>query len=159
MVSRFKTVVAKLKAAVPSEQWPRPLRETVILASIVESEAAVADERPVIASVYLNRLNRRILLQCDPTTIYALKLDGKYKGRLTTADLRYNSRYNTYVYPGLPPGPITNPGYAALEAAVKPVSTNFIFFVRTDGGRHTFSENLAAHNRAVRQYRAMRRGN
>ena len=159
MVSGFKKVVDRLKQAVPPEQWPRSLRETVILASLVEAEAAHADERPIVASVYLNRLQRNIILQCDPTTIYALKLAGKYRGTLTLADLKFDHPYNTYRYPGLPPGPITNPGYAALEAAVKPDSTNYLYFVRTTGGRHTFSANLAAHNRAVRQYRALRRAN
>jgi UPF0755 protein len=160
MILRFKSIVNKLKEVAPPEQWPMPLRETVILASLVETEAAHADERSIVASVYLNRLARNILLQCDPTVIYALERDNMYKGRLTLADLRYDSPYNTYRYAGLPPGPITNPGYAALQAAVKPDSTNYLFFVRTVGGRHTFSENLAAHNRAVREYRALqRRGN
>jgi UPF0755 protein len=160
MVIRFKSIVNKLKQVAPPEEWPLGLRETVVLASLVETEAAQADERPVIASVYLNRLARNILLQCDPTVIYALDRDNKYRGRLLLADLRYDSPYNTYRYPGLPPGPITNPGYAALEAAVKPQTTQYLFFVRTVGGRHTFSETLAAHNRAVREYRALlRRGN
>ena len=156
MVTRFRSIVGRLKQVAPPEKWPRPLRETVILASLIETEAAHADERPVIASVYLNRLTRKMLLQCDPTTIYALKQAGRYRGSLTLADLKFDSPYNTYVHPGLPPGPITNPGYAALEAAVRPGTTQYLYFVRTIGGRHTFSENLAAHNRAVRQYRALR---
>jgi UPF0755 protein len=132
------------------------MRDTVILASVVESEAAHADERPLVASVYLNRLDRRMLLQCDPTVIYALALENKYNGSLTLADLRFQSPYNTYVSPGLPPGPISNPGYASLLAAVQPATTNYLFFVRTLESRHTFSETLAAHNRAVAAYRKMR---
>ena len=89
--------------------------------------------------------------------IYALELADRYRGRLTLADLKFKSPYNTYVSPGLPPGPIANPGYASLLAAVQPASTRYLFFVRTVEGRHTFSENLAAHNRAVAAYRRAQR--
>ena len=157
MVARFHEVIGRLRQSVPSDQWPRNLRQTVILASIVESEAAVADERKMIASVYQNRLKKNMLLQCDTTVIYALERENRYRGYLTLKDLKFNSRYNTYVYPGLPPSAITNPGYESLAAAVSPAVTNYIFFVRTEGGRHTFSETLAAHNIAVRKYRAMSR--
>ena len=85
--------------------------------------------------------------------IYALELANRYRGSLTLADLRFESPYNTYLNPGLPPTPITNPGYPSLLAAVQPASTKFMFFVRTTEGRHTFSETLAAHNRAVAAYR------
>jgi len=117
----------------------------------------VDDERPLIASVFLNRLKLRILLQCDPTVVYALEKSNRYQGRLTKGDLRFDSPYNTYRYAGLPPGPIANPGLHALEAVIRPASTKYLYFVRTNGGRHTFSENLAAHNRAVAAYRAMMR--
>jgi UPF0755 protein len=157
MVGRFRAVLAELSKEVPSELWPLGVRDTIILASLVEAEAAVDDERPVVASVYLNRLKRRILLQCDPTVIYALERANKYQGRLTRADLKFDSRYNTYRYPGLPPGPIASPGRLALEAAIRPASTSYIFFVRTTEGRHTFSETLASHNRAVAAYRAQQR--
>ncbi|HYR86298.1 MAG TPA: endolytic transglycosylase MltG [Terriglobia bacterium] len=157
MISRFRQMVDKLQQAIPSGSWPLKLRDAVILASLVESEAAHADERPVIASVYLNRLRRRILLQCDPTVIYALQQEHKYRGSLTLADLKFKSPYNTYMNVGLPPGPITNPGYASLLAALQPAITNYLFFVRTDAGRHTFSETLAAHNRAVAAYRKLLR--
>jgi len=157
MVARFKSVLQQVEKEVPREAWPLGVRETVILASLIESEAAHADERPVVASVYLNRLTRRILLQCDPTVIYALELEGRYKGRLTLADLKFPSPYNTYVTPGLPPGPIMNPGYASLRAAVQPAASKYIFFVRTVDGKHTFSETLAAHNRAVAAYRLLQR--
>ena len=157
MVAGFRKSIERLKMSLPGADWNRPLRETVILASIVESEAAQPDERAIVASVYTNRLKRKILLQCDPTTIYALKRAGEYKGVLRIADLQFDSPYNTYRYPGLPPGPITNPGYAALAAAIAPLQTNYLFFVRTTGGRHTFSETLAAHNRAVQKYRELER--
>ena len=153
MIDRFREMVERLEQTVPMSSWPRDLHDTTIMASLIETEAAHSDERPLIASVYLNRLSRNILLQCDPTVIYALDLANRYRGTLTFADLRFESPYNTYLNPGLPPGPITNPGYASLLAAVQPASTNYLFFVRTTEGRHTFSETLAAHNRAVAAYR------
>jgi UPF0755 protein len=97
-------------------------------------------------------------LECDPTVIYALLLEGEYTGRILRRDLAVDSPYNTYVYGGLPPGPISNPGYAALRAAIAPATTDYIFFVRTEGGRHTFSRTLAEHNRAVAEYRRMEQG-
>ncbi|HEY2382092.1 MAG TPA: endolytic transglycosylase MltG [Terriglobia bacterium] len=157
MIARFQQIEGKLQQTVPSDKWPLNLHDTVILASLVETEAAVPDERPMVASVYLNRLNRHILLQCDPTVIYALERSSKYRGTLTLADLQFNSPYNTYVKPGLPPGPIANPGYASLLAAIQPATTNYLFFVRTVESRHTFSENLAAHNRAVAAYRKLKK--
>jgi UPF0755 protein len=156
MIVRFEQMFGKLQQSLPSENWPLNLRDTVILASLVETEAAQADERPIIASVYLNRLHRKILLQCDPTVIYALEREDRYRGTLTLADLRFNSPYNTYVNRGLPPGPIANPGYASMVAAIQPAATNYLFFVRTVESRHTFSETLAAHNRAVAAYRKSR---
>jgi UPF0755 protein len=157
MLGRFQTVLEELKKQVPSERWPLSVRDTTILASLIETEAAHADERALIASVYLNRLQRNILLQCDPTVIYALEQAGKYRGTLLRADLGFNSPYNTYVYPGLPPGPIASSGHASLLAAVQPASTKYLYFVRAAEGRHTFSETLAAHNRAVAAYRALMR--
>ena len=157
MIARFQQIESKLEQTVPADKWPLNLHDTVILASLVETEAAVPDERPMVASVYLNRLNRHILLQCDPTVIYALERASKYRGTLTLADLKFNSPYNTYVKPGLPPGPIANPGYASLLAAIQPATTNYLFFVRTVESRHTFTENLAAHNRAVAAYRKLKK--
>jgi UPF0755 protein len=154
MIARFRTVMMQLHEKTPAESWPLSLRDTVVLASLVEAEAAVEDERPLIASVFLNRLKLRMLLQCDPTVIYALEQSSRYQGRLTSADLKFDSPYNTYRYPGLPPGPIANPGKHSLEAAIHPAETRNLYFVRTTEGRHTFSENLASHNRAVASYRA-----
>jgi UPF0755 protein len=157
MVARFQQIEEKLQLSVAAEKWPLGLHDTVILASLIETEAAQADERPLVASVYLNRLNRHILLQCDPTVIYALMRADKYRGTLTLKDLQFDSPYNTYAKPGLPPGPIANPGYASLLAAIHPASTNYLFFVRTVESRHTFSETLAAHNKAVAAYRKLKR--
>jgi len=155
MVGRFHEVIEKLHQTVPADHWPANMRATVILASIVESEAAHEEERALISSVYQNRLRKKMLLQCDTTVIYALELENQYKGKLSLRDLKFDSRYNTYVYPGLPPGPIMNPGYNSLIAAIEPAGTNYYYFVRTTGGRHIFSETLAAHNFAVAQYRAL----
>jgi UPF0755 protein len=154
MVGRFRAVLTQLQIGAPPQTWPLTMRETLILASLIEAEAALDDERPLIASVFLNRLKLRILLQCDPTVIYALRRSEKYQGRLTSADLKFDSPYNTYRYAGLPPGPIANPGKRSLEAATHPASSKYLYFVRTTEGRHTFSETLAAHNRAVAAYRA-----
>jgi UPF0755 protein len=157
MIGRFEQTLTRLHQVLPPDRWPLKAHDTVILASLVESEAAQADERPVIASVYLNRLTRHILLQCDPTVIYALEQADLYRGKLTFGDLQFKSPYNTYVNPGLPPGPIANPGYASLLAAIQPAVTNYLYFVRTVESRHTFSETLEAHNRAVAAYRKMRK--
>lgn len=158
MIVGLQRAIENLKKVVPQSDWPLNLRETVILASLVETEAAHDDERGLVASVYVNRLQRKIFLQCDPTVIYALELANQYRGRLTRDDLQFSSPYNTYVNSGLPPGPIANPGYESLVAAVQPASTKLLFFVRTVEGRHTFSETLAAHNRAVAAYRRLRNG-
>ncbi len=157
MIARFQQMAGRLQQAVPADKWPLNLHDAVILASLVETEAAQSDERPLVASVYLNRLNRHILLQCDPTVIYALVQADRYRGKLTLADLQFDSPYNTYLKAGLPPGPIANPGYPSLLAAIQPASTNYLFFVRTVESRHTFSETLAAHNRAVAAYRKLKK--
>jgi UPF0755 protein len=132
------------------------VNRTVTLASLVEKETGVPSERPEVASVYANRLKLGMKLDCDPTTIYAALLEGRYRGTIYKSDLESTHPYNTYRNPGLPPGPIANPGLASLKAALKPAETSYLFFVaKPDGsGAHIFSENLTAHNEAVRQYRA-----
>src|SRR4029453_18181665 len=120
--------------------------------SLVEAEAAVNEERELIASVFVNRLKLKILLQCDPTVIYALEKANRYQGRLTHADLKFNSPYNTYRYPGLPPGPIASPGRAALEAAANPADVPYLFFFSRNDGSHAFSTTLDEHNRYVVEY-------
>ena len=134
----------------------RPLDEIVVLASIVEREARVAEERPLIASVFLNRLELGLPLQADPTVQYALGNDpesvrrfGYWKQELTLADLLVSSPYNTYVTVGLPPGPIANPGLDSLLAAVRPAETNYLFFVARPDGSHAFAETLEEHRRNV----------
>jgi UPF0755 protein len=135
------------------------LDEVITLASIVEREAQVASERPVIASVYLNRLRAGIPLQADPTVQFAVAQDpasivqyGYWKEGLTVDDLKLDSPYNTYVNPGLPPGPITNPGFDAIEAVVRPARTNYLFFVAKGDGSHVFAETLEEHLRNVEMY-------
>ncbi|MEZ5401487.1 MAG: endolytic transglycosylase MltG [Bryobacteraceae bacterium] len=132
-----------------------PVHETVTLASLIEKETGVPDERPVVSSVYRNRLARGIKLECDPTTIYAAILQNRYRGKIYRSDLDSTHPYNTYQNTGLPPGPIANAGEASLRAAANPAETDYIFFVaRPDGsGGHNFSSSLAEHNRAVTEYR------
>jgi UPF0755 protein len=125
---------------------------------MIEKETGIGGERKLVASVFYNRLDRRMLLQCDPTVIYGLILDTRYEGRLTREELAIPNAYNTYVHAGLPPGPISNPGRASLEATFEPAETNYLFFVAEAGGSggHVFSESLQAHNQAVGAYRRSR---
>jgi UPF0755 protein len=129
--------------------------DTVTLASLVEKEARLPEERPLIASVFLNRLKLKMPLQCDPTTIYAAMLEDRYRGAIYRSDLESKQRYNTYQHAGLPPGPIANPGEQSLRAALHPASTPFLYFVALpDGsGGHHFSKGLAQHALAVEKYR------
>ncbi|MDY6407755.1 MAG: endolytic transglycosylase MltG [Pseudomonadota bacterium] len=132
--------------------------EAIILASIVEKETARPDERPHIASVFYNRLKKRIRLQSDPTVIYAItngKLD--LKRALTYADLKVQNPYNTYVVYGLPQGPISNPGRAALEAVLNPMETNDVYFVADGRGGHVFSPTYEGHQKNVTQWRQSRK--
>ena len=126
--------------------------QTVTLASIIETEARLPAERPVVASVYLNRLRKHMLLGADPTVIYGMKLAGSWNGNIRKVDLQMDSPYNTYRVPGLPPGPIANPGLASLHAATAPASTEFLYFVARHDGSHAFSRNLEEHNRNVETF-------
>ncbi len=138
-------------------------REALVLASIIEKETAVASERRRVAGVFVNRLRKGMLLQTDPTVIYALT-NGKHqdggKGplgrRLLRKDLKIDSPYNTYLYPGLPPTPIANPGKASIEAALNPEEHDYIYFVADGTGGHVFSKTLDEHNRAVAKWRKIR---
>jgi|CXWL01.1.fsa_nt_gi UPF0755 protein len=125
------------------------LREIVILASIVEKEARLPAERPLIAAVYWNRLAGGIGLYADPTIIYALKRLGRWDGNLRKPDLALESPYNTYRVAGLPPGPICSPGLASLIAAAAPAATDDLYFVSRNDGSHVFARTLAEHNRNV----------
>jgi UPF0755 protein len=128
------------------------LHQTVTLASIVETEARLPQERPLVASVYLNRIRRRMLLGADPTVIYALKLANRWDGNIRKPDLQLDSPYNTYRYPGLPPGPVANPGLASLRAAAAPASTTYLYFVARQDGSHAFSTNINEHNQNVERF-------
>jgi UPF0755 protein len=127
--------------------------ETVTMASIVEKETAVPEERPLVASVYYNRLARRMALDADPSVIYAELLGGTYGGALHHNDMAVDSPYNTYRFAGLPPGPIGNPGRSSLQAALHPENSRFLYFVSDGNGHHRFSETLEEHNRNVAAYR------
>ncbi|MFK7839899.1 MAG: endolytic transglycosylase MltG [Bdellovibrionales bacterium] len=142
----------------------KTVNDVLTLASIIEKETSVAEERAKVAGVFINRLNRGIPLQTDPTVIYAItkgahKNDGKgpLGRRLLRKDLQYDSPYNTYRYPGLPPGPIANPGKASIKAVLNPESHNYIYFVADGTGGHAFAKTLAEHNRNVAKWRKIRR--
>ena len=128
------------------------LHQTVTLASIVETEAKLPQERPMVASVYLNRIHRNMLLGADPTVIYALKLAHRWDGNIHKADLEIDSPFNTYRAHGLPLGPVANPGMASLHAAAQPATTQFLYFVARHDGSHAFATSLEEHNRNVQTY-------
>jgi peptidoglycan lytic transglycosylase G len=155
---RYQAKVAPLLAggagATPDPP-PRTLREVVTLASIVEKEARLAAERPVIAGVYANRLAKGIALYADPTVIFARKRAGRWDGNLTRRDFDLDSPYNTYRRPGLPPGPICSPGLASLEAAAAPAPVPYLYFVSRNDGSHVFSTTLAEHNRNVERWQKL----
>jgi UPF0755 protein len=127
-------------------------RQVVTLASIVEKETGKPEERPIVSAVYQNRLRIGMPLQCDPTVIYALELAGRYDGNIHKEDLSIDSPYNTYRYPGLPPGPIASPGRASLEAAVHPADADYLYFVSRNDGTHVFARTLDEHNKNVQKY-------
>jgi UPF0755 protein len=146
------------KADVPkdvqkSDTQRADVQKTVTMASIIEKETAVPEERAMVASVYYNRLARNIALQADPSVIYAELLDGTYGGALHHSDMHFQSAYNTYTHPGLPPGPIGNPGRSSLEAAMRPAKTDYYYFVSDGNGHHRFSRSLEEHNQNVAKLR------
>ena len=150
MVERFKSVYAELtKDRAAAELGTRQI---VTLASLVEKETARADERPVVAAVYRNRLAIGMGMQADPTVIYALRKRGGYNGNIRRVDLAIDSPYNTYRYRGLPPGPIAAPGRAALEAALAPADAKFLYFVSRNDGSHVFAETIQQHNANVQKF-------
>ncbi len=142
MVKEFRRVAAEIGLN-------QDVQRTVTLASIIEKETSVAEERPEVASVYLNRLKHGVALQADPSIIYAELLQGTYGGALHHDDMSFDSLYNTYRHPGLPPGPISNPGKTALTAAMHPADTHFLYFVSDGNGHHHFSNTLEEHNKNV----------
>jgi UPF0755 protein len=147
MTSQFRKHWKQLGAQTDAHQ-------TVTLASLVEKETGVASERPLVAGVFENRLKKNMMLQCDPTTIYAALLENRYRDAIHKSDLASENAYNTYKHAGLPPGPIANPGADAIAAALHPAETNFLYFVaKPEGGGHNFSTDLASHERATQAYR------
>jgi UPF0755 protein len=146
MVKRFRqeTVVLGLAEDVP---------RTVIMASLIEKEVAQASERPLVASVFVNRLAKGMPLATDPTVIYAAMLDGRWRGTIYASDLQSQSPYNTYRHTGLPPGPICSPGAAALRAAMHPAQSDYLYFVSDAAGHSRFSADLKEHAKKVQEYR------
>ena len=161
MTQKFREEWLQIAAANPDksgEAHGRPLLSTVTLASLVERETPKPDERPLVAGVFENRLKKGMLLQCDPTVIYALQMQGRYNGTLSGKDLHEDSPYNTYMHGGLPPGPIGNPGTISLRAALSPASTQFLYFVANTQGGHFFSSTLEEHNQNVNRYHRLLAG-
>jgi len=154
MVQRFRAVVGPQLGAIRDRGLT--VRQVVTLASIVELETGRPEERARVAAVFLNRLHKGMLLQTDPSIIYALKKAGRWDGDIRRADLRLESPYNTYLHAGLPPGPIGCPGKESILAVIDPVPTKDLYFVSRNDGTHEFNETLAAHNRAVDRYQRRR---
>jgi UPF0755 protein len=151
MIKRFWDIFNNLERG---HKPPLSLHEIVTLASIVEKETGLAEERPLIASVFLNRLGKRMRLESDPTVIYGLK---DFDGNLKKKDLQSPNPYNTYRHRGLPPGPIANPGRESLRAVINPAQTDYLYFVSKNDGSHYFSATLREHNTAVLRYQKRRR--
>jgi len=148
MVHRFRQEAQKIGLLGNAE-----MHRIVTMASIVEKETADPKERPLVAGVYYNRLGRNMALAADPSVIYAALLAGRYRGTIYASDLQFDSPYNTYKFPGLPPGPIANPGVASLQAAMHPAHTDFLYFVSDNKGHHRFARDLQEHARNVAAYR------
>jgi UPF0755 protein len=156
MVKQFRQVAREI--GLTTDAGSNDLQQTVILASIIEKETAAPEERPLVASVYYNRMAKHGALQADPSVIYAELLQGSYSGALHHTDMQFNSDYNTYTHPGLPPGPIGNPGKTSLEAAMHPADTDFFYFVSNGNGHHRFAHTLEEHNKNVAAYRKAMNG-
>ena len=151
MVDRFKVVFTQ-SMRLQAEGVGLTTRQVVTLASLVEKETGKADERPMVAAVYLNRVRIGMAMQADPTVVYVLEKAHRYDGNIRKEDLGIDSPYNTYKYPGLPPGPIASPGKASLEAVLAPADVPYLFFVSRNDGSHVFATTLAEHDRNVQKY-------
>jgi UPF0755 protein len=147
MVNRFRQLTGPLEKR--AEAVGMTMEDVIILASMVEKDTGLAEERPKIASVFLNRLKKGMRLESDPTVIYGIK---GFNGNLTREDLKEPNHYNTYVIRGLPIGPIANPGLEAIKAVLFPEETDYLYFVSKNDGSHHFSKTLSEHNKAVRLY-------
>jgi UPF0755 protein len=151
MTDRFRAVFTD-EMRKRAEGQGMTVREVVTLASLVEKETAQGQERPMVAAVYRNRMKIGMGMQADPTVVYALQKAGRYDGNIRREDLAFDSPYNTYKYPGLPPGPIASPGKASLDAALAPADVPYIYFVSRNDGTHVFSTTLNEHNRNVQKF-------
>ena len=156
MVRRFRTVAAQVDL---TPATARTIHDEVTLASLVERETAVNSERPLVASVLTNRLEKKMPLMTDPAVIYGLEVEGKWRGSIYQSDLvdpKHDTPYNTYRHTGLPPGPIANPGLPSLRAALNPAATNYLYFVAAGAdpqGKSRFAATLDEHNKNVASYR------
>jgi UPF0755 protein len=149
MVQRFRTVAAQLNLK-------ENVHQIVTMASLIERETAVDSERPLVASVFQNRLSKKMPLMTDPTVIYGLELEGIWRGKIYQSDLARDTAYNSYLHAGLPPGPIANPGIPSLRAAMQPAESNYLYFVAAGNnpqGHSLFSESLDEYSRNVAGYR------
>jgi UPF0755 protein len=154
MVDRFKSSYTE-DLRERARQQGLTTRQVVTLASLVEKETAKDDERPVVAAVYRNRMRIGMGMQADPTVVYALQKAGRYDGNIRREDLAFDSPYNTYRYPGLPPGPIAAPGRASLAATLAPADVQYLYFVSRNDGSHVFATTLAEHNANVQEYQVL----
>jgi len=154
-------MVDRFKASYPEDLQEKAraqgltTRQVVTLASLVEKETGKADERPVVAAVYRNRMRIGMGMQADPTVVYALQKAGRYDGNIRREDLSFDSPYNTYRYSGLPPGPIAAPGRASLQATLSPADVSYLYFVSRNDGSHVFATTLAEHNANVREFQIL----
>jgi UPF0755 protein len=146
MVHRFRQVATQL-------QLTEGVTRTVTVASLIEKEVSQDSERPLVAGVFVNRLARNMPLATDPSVIYVALLDGRYRGTIYASDLKRQSPYNTYLHAGLPPGPICNPGLAALKAELSPAHTDYLYFEADAQGHSRFSTTLKEHDVQIGQYR------
>ena len=151
LISQFKSVL--------SSDWQKraaelgmTIRQVIILASLIEKEASLPEEKKLVSAVFHNRLKIGMKLDCDPTIIYDLREKGIFKDRLHAKDLKFDTPYNTYLRRGLPPGPICNPGRGSLEAALYPAEESYLYFVSKNDGSHHFSRNFREHQNAVIKY-------
>jgi UPF0755 protein len=155
MLARFDQIFTpELRGAAAERGWTA--HQVLTLASLIEKETSRADERPVVAAVYINRLKINMPLQCDPTVVYALMQARRWNGNIRKVDLQINSPYNTYRVRGLPPGPVASPGRASIEAALKPADVPYLYFVSRNDGSHAFASTLTEHNQNVRQWQGGR---
>jgi len=158
MEDKMTDTIAKLQPRIPKNGLIRNVDDLIKLASIVEKEAANDSEKPLVASVFLNRLKKKMKLQADPTIIYGITMGSNNLGReLSKKDLETDAPYNSYTNFGLPPTPIACPGLKALEAVLKPAQTNYLYFVVNGSGGHSFSSNLSDHNNNVKNYRELQK--